>query len=112
MMDETEANWQSCVEKAIAMEPDCVTIYQMEVPYNTTIYKEMAQSGKLTAPVADWPTKRRWVSEAFDAFEAAGYSVTSTCTVVKDPENTKFIYRDALWGAITSSRVVLFEDEN
>ena len=98
MMDETEANWQRCVERAIAMEPDCATIYQMEVPYNTTIYKEMKETGKLTAPVADWPTKRRWVSEAFDAFEAAGYTVTSTCTVVKDPQNTKFIYRDALWG--------------
>lgn len=98
MMDETEANWQKCVEKAIALDPECVTIYQMEVPYNTTIYKEMQETGKLTAPVADWPTKRRWVSEAFDAFQAAGYTVTSAYTVVKDPDKTKFIYRDALWG--------------
>jgi oxygen-independent coproporphyrinogen-3 oxidase len=98
MMDETEANWQTCVEKAIALEPECVTIYQMEVPYNTTIYKEMQETGKLAAPVADWPTKRRWVSEAFDAFVAAGYTVTSAYTVVKNPETTKFIYRDALWG--------------
>ncbi len=98
MIGETEANWQACIERAIADEPDCVTIYQMEVPYNTTIYKEMQQSGKLTAPVADWPTKRRWVSEAFAAFEAAGYTVTSATTAVRDPEKTKFIYRDALWG--------------
>lgn len=98
MMDETDENWARCVEKAIAMAPDCVTIYQMEVPYNTTIYKEMKASGKLAAPVADWPTKRRWVSEAFDAFVAAGYTVTSGNTVVKDPERVKFVYRDALWG--------------
>ena len=98
MIDETDENWERCVEKAIGLGPDCVTIYQMEIPYNTGIYKEMQKSGKLSAPVADWPTKRRWVSQAFDAFIDAGYTVTSAYTVVKDPEKTKFVYRDALWG--------------
>jgi oxygen-independent coproporphyrinogen-3 oxidase len=97
MVDETEENWQRCVEKAIALRPDCVTIYQMEIPYNTTIYQEMKQAGRLTAPVADWPTKRRWVSEAFDAFAAAGYSISSATTVVDDPSKTKFVYRDQLF---------------
>ena len=97
MVEETEENWKRCVEKALAMEPDCLTIYQMEIPYNTTIYKEMKAAGKLVAPVADWPVKRRWVSEAFAAFEAAGYTVSSATTVVKDPQRTKFVYRDSLW---------------
>ena len=64
MMDEAEDNWKRCVEKAIELDPECVTIYQMEVPYNTTIYKQMKEDGKLTAPVADWQTKRRWVDYA------------------------------------------------
>ena len=98
MIDETEENWKDCVRQAIELSPECVTIYQMEIPYNTTIYKEMKESGKLTAPVADWPTKRRWVSEAFDMFVDAGYTVTSAYTVVKDPDKVKFVYRDALWG--------------
>jgi oxygen-independent coproporphyrinogen-3 oxidase len=97
MMNETEENWKVCVQKAIALAPDAVTIYQMEVPYNTTIYQRMKEEGKETAPVADWPTKRRWVSEAFDAFQAAGYTVTSATTVVRDPERIKFVYRDSLW---------------
>ncbi len=97
MMNETEENWKRCVEKAIELGPDAVTIYQMEVPYNTTIYQRMKEEGKVTAPVADWPTKRRWVSEAFDAFQAEGYTVTSAYTVVKDPERIKFVYRDSLW---------------
>ncbi|MCB1244883.1 MAG: coproporphyrinogen-III oxidase family protein [Verrucomicrobiales bacterium] len=97
MMDETEDNWKRCVETAIAQEPDCVTIYQMEIPYNTTIYKEMQASGKVTAPVANWPTKRAWVNYAFEQFEKAGYTVNSTCTVVKNPATTKFVYRDSLW---------------
>ncbi len=97
MVEETEDNWKRCIDKALELEPDCLTIYQMEVPYNTTIYKEMRAAGKLVAPVADWPTKRRWVSEAFAAFEAAGYTVSSATTVVKDPQKTKFVYRDSLW---------------
>jgi oxygen-independent coproporphyrinogen III oxidase len=97
MMNETEANWKVCVDKAIQLGPDAVTIYQMEVPYNTTLYQQMKAEGKVTAPVADWPTKRRWVSEAFDAFTRAGYTVTSAYTAVKDPQRVKFVYRDALW---------------
>ena len=97
MMEETEENWQRCIEKAIALEPDCVTIYQMEIPYNTTIYQQMKAEGKLVAPVADWPTKRRWVKEAFEAFENIGYAVNSTNTVVKDPDEVHFVYRDSLF---------------
>jgi len=53
MLEETEANWQRNIEQTIALRPDSVTIYQMEIPYNTTIYKEMKAEGKLVAPVAD-----------------------------------------------------------
>ncbi len=97
MMDETEENWKLAVAKAVAMQPDCVTIYQMEVPYNTGIYKQMKAEGKVTAPVADWETKRGWVNYAFDEFEKAGYTVTSAYTVVKNPDKIKFVYRDSLW---------------
>jgi oxygen-independent coproporphyrinogen-3 oxidase len=97
MVEETEANWQRNIEQTIALKPDSVTIYQMEVPYNTTIYKEMKAEGKLVAPVADWQTKRRWVKEAFAALESAGYTIASGYTAVLDPKRTKFVYRDELW---------------
>lgn len=97
MVEETEANWQRNIEQTIALRPDSVTIYQMEVPYNTTIFKEMKAQGKLVAPVADWQTKRRWVKEAFAALEASGYTIASGYTAVLDPKRTKFLYRDELW---------------
>lgn len=97
MLEETEENWADSVRQLIDLSPDCVTIYQMEVPFNTTIYKSMKEQGKLNAPVADWPTKRRWVDYAFGELEAVGYVVTSAYTAVKDPDNTKFVYRDRLW---------------
>jgi len=97
MLEETEENWQFNIEETIKLMPDSVTIYQMEIPYNTAIYKEMKAGGQLVAPVADWETKRRWVKEAFAALESVGYTISSGYTAVKDPNRTKFIYRDALW---------------
>ena len=97
MLEETEDNWKDSVRQAIELSPDSVTVYQMEIPFNTTIYRNMREEGKLTAPVADWPTKRRWVDFAFNELEASGYTVTSAYTAVKDPKKTKFVYRDRLW---------------
>ena len=97
MVEETEDNWRECVRKTIEMSPDSVTIYEMEIPYNTTIYKQMKAEGKLVAPVADWETKRGWVNYAFNELEKIGYTISSAYTAVKDPQRTKFIYRDRLW---------------
>jgi len=97
MVEETEANWRECVRKTIEMAPDSVTIYEMEIPYNTTIYRQMKAEGKLVAPVADWDTKRAWVNYAFAELEKVGYTVASAYTAVKDKQKTRFIYRDRLW---------------
>jgi oxygen-independent coproporphyrinogen-3 oxidase len=85
------------VAKAIELAPDSITIYQMEIPYNTTIYRNIKSLGVVGEPVADWATKRRWVSDAFAELERAGYTVSSAYTVVKDPATAPFAYRDSLW---------------
>ena len=98
MLGETDENWQRNIEKTIELEPDSVTIYQMELPYNTTITKDILQkTGQMTGTVAGWDVKRRWVAEAFAALERAGYHIGSAYTAVKDPSKTKFLYRDRLW---------------
>ncbi len=97
MLDETDAKWDDTVDKTIALGPDTVTIYQMEVPYNTTIYKWMKEEGRTVAPIVDWEVKRAWVARAFRRFEEAGYTVTSATTVVKDPEKNRFVYRNGLF---------------
>jgi oxygen-independent coproporphyrinogen III oxidase len=97
MMGETEENWRECVRRTIELAPDSVTIYQMEVPYNTTIFKDMKVFGQTVAPVADWTAKRGWVNYAFSELERSGYTVTSAYTAVKNPANTRFLYRDLLW---------------
>ena len=97
MFNETEANWRECVRKVVDMAPECVTIYQMEVPFNTSIYKEMHEKGDIVAPVADWPTKRAWVDYAFSELEKAGYTITSGYTAIRNPSVNRFMYREYLW---------------
>src|SRR5918992_2129301 len=65
MLGETEEKWQQTVEKAIALDPDSVTIYQMEVPFNTGIAKETREHGDTLTPIAGWKQKRAWVDWAF-----------------------------------------------
>ncbi len=97
MVEETDENWRDCVRQTLELAPDSVTLYQMEIPYNTDIYRQMKAEGRLTAPVADWATKRGWVQYAFSELEKAGYTVGSGYTAVKDAARTRFIYRDSLW---------------
>jgi oxygen-independent coproporphyrinogen-3 oxidase len=68
----------------------------MELPFNT-VYSKDILGNQIETPVADWPTKRRWVDWAFDQFRAAGYSVSSAYTMVKNPTAVNFSYRDNLW---------------
>jgi oxygen-independent coproporphyrinogen-3 oxidase len=98
MVGETWDNWRQVIAKTLALAPDSVTIYQMELPYNTVFSKELRLVGQEDPiEVADWPTKRAWVSYAFDTLLDAGYEVSSAYTLVKDRSRCKFVYRDALW---------------
>jgi oxygen-independent coproporphyrinogen-3 oxidase len=93
MVGETDANWSDCIRKTLDLAPESVTIYQMELPYNAIYSRDVTTE---RSPVADWRTKRRWVAEAFDAFESAGYLVSSAYTLVRDA-TVRFEYRDSLW---------------
>lgn len=96
MMGESEALWRETVRRALELEPDSVTIYQMELPYNTVISKDMLEKG-LDSPIADWPTKRRWIAYAFEQFQARGYRAASAYTLATTKKPTRFIYTDNLW---------------
>ena len=96
MLGETQDKWKYAVQKGIELDPDSVTIYQMEVPFNSKIAKEaLAHGGE--SDIASWETKRRWVDYAFGQFEAAGYVVSSGYTLVKLERHAGFVYRDSLW---------------
>jgi oxygen-independent coproporphyrinogen-3 oxidase len=98
MLGETDGNWRACIERTLELAPDSVTIYQMELPFNTTISGDRLKGeGRFQESVASWPTKRRWVAEAFEALERAGYHARSAYTLVRDPARTRFVYTDRVW---------------
>ena len=106
MLGETDENWQRCVEKTVELAPDSVTVYQMELPFNTTISGDVLKgTGRFNEHVASWSTKRRWVDEAFDALQKAGYTIGSAYTAVRDPSGrNSCIAIDSGRGPIWSAR--------
>ncbi len=96
MVGETWENWRENVRRTLELSPESVTIYQMELPFNTVYSKGLLET-KQESSVATWQTKRDWVRFAFEEFQSAGYSISSAYTVVKDPSKVNFSYRDNLW---------------
>ncbi len=96
MMGETDEKWRDTVRRAIELQPDSVTIYQMELPYNTVISQDILKQG-VASPIAGWETKRRWLNYAFDQFQEQGYEIASATTLATTKKPCRFIYTDALW---------------
>lgn len=96
MVGETWDNWRDNIRRAIELDPDSVTIYQMELPFNT-VYSKDILGNHVETPVADWPTKRDWLNFAYDELQAAGYKISSAYTLVKQTHKLSFSYRDNLW---------------
>ena len=98
MLGETDENWAACIRRTLELEPDSVTIYQMELPYNTTISRDLLKkTGQFNEPVASWSTKRRWVDEAFGARARAGDHGGTADTPVRDPKTTSSVDRGRRW---------------
>ncbi|MCH2115191.1 MAG: coproporphyrinogen III oxidase family protein [Pirellulales bacterium] len=96
MVGDSDSSWRETVRQTLNLAPDSVTIYQMELPFNT-VYSQDILGEKIETPVADWPQKRAWVGYAFDQLIQAGYAISSAYTLVKDPTAVNFSYRDNLW---------------
>ena len=96
MVGESWESWRESVKRTVDLQPDSVTIYQMELPFNT-VYSSQMLGGRTDLAVADWKLKREWQEHAFAELEAAGYEVSSAYTVVRKGKKCRFVYRDAVW---------------
>ncbi len=96
MVGESWESWRETVRKTVEIGPDSVTVYQMELPYNTE-FARSTLAGSLGRPLADWATKRAWHDYAFEELTKAGYEPSSAYTMVKAGRRCPFVYRDAVW---------------
>ena len=93
---ETAETWRQTVERTAALQPDCVTLYQMELSHNSRFYKSIQAGRHLNLPA--WPEKRAWVDEAFRMLEEARYTVASSYMAVRHPERWRFVhYVELYW---------------
>ncbi len=95
MLGETWETWKRSVDETLELAPDAVTIYQLELPYNTRFSADLL-ADEASYEIADWPTKRAWHQYAFDRLAEAGYQPSSAYTMVRD-ESRRFVYRDSVW---------------
>ena len=96
MVGERRETWRDSVAKTIEVAPDSVTIYQMELPFNTVYSRAVLDEGQ-PVPVADWDTKRAWQAWAFERLAESGYDIASAYTAVKRGSGARFVYRDSVW---------------
>jgi len=94
LIGETEESFMGSLERIIELAPDSVTIYQLEIPLNTPLYRSIRENSLENAP-ADWTTKRARLERAFTRLEQAGYSINSAYCAVRDTETCRFVYQDA-----------------
>jgi oxygen-independent coproporphyrinogen-3 oxidase len=97
MVAETWDDWRDTVTRTIDLDADSITIYQMELPYNTVYSKAIGDGQRRELILADWRTKRQWHAHAIEALTAAGYEQTSAYSLVRSGRPSSFVYRDALW---------------
>jgi len=96
MVGERWETWRETVARTVDLRPDSVTIYQMELPFNTR-FSSHVLDGSLGAPLATWDDKRAWQDYGFDELAKVGYEVSSAYTMVRSRETTRFVYRDSVW---------------
>ncbi len=97
MVGENWDSWKDTVQKTIDYDPDSVTIYQLELPFNAVYSRDMRSGNAGNLVLADWNLKREWHAYAIEAFEAAGYAISSAYTMLKKDQKSNFVYRDSLW---------------
>jgi oxygen-independent coproporphyrinogen-3 oxidase len=87
---ETEKSWRRTVDRVLSLQPDSITVYQLELTYNSSLYA--SQRAGRDPHLPSWPAKRHWVDLAFRLAEAAGYEVCSGYTVTRHPQWMRFVY--------------------
>ncbi len=97
MVGETWETWKRTVERTIEYDPDSITLYQMELPFNTVYSKARLRGDDDVPEFADWKTKRELHAWAFEQLERAGFERWSAYTMMRRDRGCKFVYAREVW---------------
>ena len=93
MRGETEESFFRSLERIIELGPESITLYQLEIPLNTPLSREIR--GGNAEGLVSWETKHERLAAAFERLESAGYTIRSGYGAVRDPKRHGFQYQDA-----------------
>ncbi len=93
LVGETDESFFRSLERVMEMSPQSITIYQLEIPLYTPLYRAL-RNGTLDGMPASWSVKRARLATAFARLEAAGYTVRSAYAAVRDPARHRFVYQE------------------
>lgn len=93
LMGETDESFGRSLDGVLELAPESVTLYQLEIPFNTPLYRAL-RDGKLGSLPSTWETRRVRLAQGFARLEEAGYTVRSGYTAVRDPIRHRFVYQD------------------
>ena len=92
LIGESDESFLASLDRVIDLAPDSVTIYQLEIPANTPLYRSL-KNEEITPP-ADWTVKRNRLAQGLARLEACRYTVRSAYTAVHDSAQSAFLYQD------------------
>lgn len=94
LVGETDATFQHSIERTLTLEPEGVTIYQLEIPHNTPLYRAV-QDRTAAVALAPWDVKHQRLGAAMRCLVDSGYALRSAYAAVRDLERDQFLYQDA-----------------
>ena len=97
LVGETDESFFTSLERVIGLQglrPESVTIYQLEIPLNTPLYRSL-RAAVPAQPPPSWDVKDARLAAAMARLEAAGYTFRSAYSAVLDPARHPFVYQDA-----------------
>jgi oxygen-independent coproporphyrinogen-3 oxidase len=93
LVGETDESFRDSLEQALRMEPDSITIYQLEVPPNTPLFRSL-KNGRLDSELPAWETKHARLAAAFARLENAGYTLRSAYAAARSTRHRRFTYQE------------------
>jgi oxygen-independent coproporphyrinogen-3 oxidase len=94
LVGETDESFFASLERVIGFRSESITIYQLEIPLNTPLYRSLRAAAP-SQPPASWDVKHARLGAAMARLEAAGYTIRSAYSAVLDPARHPFVYQDA-----------------
>lgn len=93
MVGETDESFHRSLDRVVEMEPDSITVYQLEIPTNTPLYCAV-RDRTLEWHVPSWEVKRSRLHQAFTRLEQAGYKLRTAYAAVRDLDRHRFLYME------------------